>query len=116
MVYHNLMHYMIVSIPLSVYIYTWTYVYLALALCLFLSRYLSLYIFMYVYIRIDVYTYIHIAGGQQFGPLALKGKRQNPIPLESCRMCFSHGIWRIRLPMPWIIYFPSWTRFRGSVD
>ena len=34
------------------------------------------------------------AGGQKFGLLALKGKRQNPIPLESYQVCFSHGIWR----------------------
>ena len=36
------------------------------------------------------------AGGQKFGLLALKGKMQNPIPLESHQVCFSHRIWRIR--------------------
>ena len=51
--------------------------------------------YMYVYMCIYIYIYIHTAGGQKFGLLALKGKRQNPIPLESYQMCVSHGIWRI---------------------
>ena len=31
---------------------------------------------------------MYTAGGQQFGVLALKGERQNPIPLESYHVVF----------------------------
>ena len=47
------------------------------------------------FVSVIINTTIDTAGGQQFGLLALKGKWQNPIPLESYQVCFSHGIWRI---------------------
>jgi hypothetical protein len=45
-------------------------------------------------LRLQKYT----AGGRKFGVLAVLGESANPIPLESYRVDFSHGISRSRFP------------------
>ena len=80
------------SLSLSLYIYIYIHVYV---------KYIYIYIYIYIlscnhiYIYTYIHTYIYTAGGHKFGLVALKGEMQNPIPLESYQVCFSHGIWRI---------------------
>ena len=89
----------------NAYMYNVWY-YKSLDVCLYGCVYVYLSIYMYMHACIHTHTSIHTsihsynqpyitAGGQKFGLLALKGKQQNPIPLESYQVRFSHGIWRI---------------------